>query len=285
MGYVCFDVEESGGIGHVRLSRPDKLNTLIPEFWYELPAIVDEISDSGRCRVLVLSSTGRHFTAGLDLAMFSDATASGSSQAAAAETGRNRASVRLTTLAMQESLSSLERARMPVLVAVQGGCVGGGVDLVTAADCRYATADAWFCVQETNIGMTADVGTLQRLPKLIPEGIAREYAYTGHRMSAARACELGLVNEVFDDQESMLEAVMGIAAEIASKSPLAVHGAKVALVHSRDHSVPESLDHVATWQSGMFHLGDIMETFKAQGEGRAPVYEDLPEVSRGPTRT
>ena len=235
--------------------------------------------------MLVLSSTGRHFTAGLDLAMFSDATASGWSQAAAAETGRNRASVRLTTLAMQESLSSLERARMPVLVAVQGACVGGGVDLVTAADCRYATADAWFSVQETNIGMTADVGTLQRLPKLIPEGIAREYAYTGRRMSAARACELGLVNEVFDDHESMLEAVMGIAAEIASKSPLAVHGAKVALVHSRDHSVPESLNHIATWQSGMFHLGDIMETFKAQSEGRAPVYEDLPEVSRGPTRT
>ena len=285
MGYACFDVEESDGIAHVRLSRGDKLNTMIREFWYELPAIVDEISDSGRARVLVLSSTGRHFCAGLDLSMFSDAASGSSSQAAGeagAEAGRVRAGVRLTAIAMQESLSSLERARMPVLAAVQGGCVGGAVDLVTAADCRYATADAWFCIQEINIGMTADVGTLQRLPKLIPEGVAREYAYTGRRMSAARAQELGLVNEVFDDHESMLEAVMGIAAEIASKSPLAVHGSKVALIHSRDHSVPESLNHVAAWQSGMFQLGDIMETFKAQSEGRAPVYDNLPEVPQGP---
>ncbi len=287
MGYVCFDVEESDGIAHVRLSRGDKLNTMIPEFWYELPAIVDEISDSGRCRVLVLSSTGRHFTAGLDLSMFSEVTAASgsSSPAAGPEAGRVRAGVRLTLLAMQESLSSLERARMPVLAAVQGGCVGGGVDLVTAADCRYATADAWFCIQEVNIGMTADVGTLQRLPKLIPEGVAREYAYTGRRMSAARAHELGLVNEVFDDHESMMDAVMGIAAEIASKSPLAVHGSKVAVVHSRDHSVPESLDHIAAWQSGMFQPGDIMETIEAQSHGRAPVYENLPEVPRGPTQT
>ena len=282
MGYVCFDVEESDGIAHVRLNRGDKLNTMIREFWYELPAIVDEISDSGRARVLVLSSTGRHFCAGLDLSMFSDVTAAESSQGAGPEAGRVRAGVRLTLLAMQQSVGCLERARMPVLAAVQGGCVGGGVDLVTAADCRYATADAWFSIQETSIGMTADVGTLQRLPKLIPEGVAREYAYTARRMSAARARELGLVNEVFDDHESMMESVMGIAAEIASKSPLAVHGAKVAMIHSRDHSVPESLRQIADWQSGMFQPGDIVETFKAQGEGRAPAYQDLPEVPRGP---
>ena len=282
MGYVCFDVEESDGIAHVRLSRGDELNTMIPEFWSELPAVVDEISDSGRCRVMVLSSTGRHFTAGLDLSMFSNVPEAGPPQAAGPEAGRVRAGVRLTVLAMQESLSCLERARMPVLAAVQGGCVGGGVDLVTAADCRYATADAWFCIQEVNVGMTADVGTLQRLPKLIPEGVAREYAYTGRRMSAARAHGLGLVNEVFDDHESMMESVMGIAAEIASKSPLAVHGSKVALIHSRDHSVPESLGHIAAWQSGMFQPGDIMETFEAQSQGRAPAYQDLPEVPRGP---
>ena len=283
MGYACFDVEESGGVAHVRLSRGDELNTMIPEFWSELPAVVDEISDSGRARAMVLSSTGRHFCAGLDLSMFSDAAASGSSsQATGAEAGRVRAGVRLTLLGMQESLSSLERARMPVLAAVQGGCVGGGVDLVTAADCRYATADAWFCIQEINIGITADLGTLQRLPKLIPEGVAREYAYTGRRMSAARAKELGLVNEVFDDHESMLGAVMGIAAEIASKSPLAVHGSKVALIHSRDHSVTESLNHIAAWQSGMFQFGDIAETFEAQSQGRAPVYDDLPEAPKGP---
>lgn len=124
--------------------------------------------------------------------------------------------------------------------------------MVTAADCRYVTADAWFSIQEINIGMTADVGTLQRLPKLIPEGVAREYAYTGRRMWARRGAELGLVNEVFDDQDSMLEGVMGIAAEMAEKSPLAIHGTKEMLLYSRDHPVADALRHTAAWQAGMF---------------------------------
>ena len=278
MGYQCFDVEESAGVAHVRLSRGEQLNTMIPEFWSELPAIVDEISDSGRARVIVLSAQGRHFCAGMDLSVFSsDATLESESD----EIGRRRANVRLSLLHLQRSFSALEEARMPVLAAIQGACVGGGVDLVTAADCRYATADAWFSIHETNIGMTADVGTLQRLPKLIPSGVAREYAYTGRRMPAPRALELGLVNEVFDDHDSMMGAVMDIASEIASKSPLAVHGIKEALNYSRDHSVEDSLRHIALWQSGMFHPGDLEESFRARSEGRAPLYEDLGEIRRG----
>ena len=189
--------------------------------------------------------------------------------------------MRLNLLHLQRSLTALEEARMPVLAAIQGACVGGGVDLVTAADCRYATADAWFSIHEINIGMTADVGTLQRLPKLIPVGVAREYAYTGRRMPAQRARELGLVNEVFDDHASMMEAVMGIASEIASKSPLALYGTKEALNYSRDHSVEDSLRHIALWQSGMLHPDDIIESLKAQSEGRAAAFEDLGEVRRG----
>ena len=278
MGYQCFDVEESAGVAHVRLSRGEQLNTMIPEFWSELPAIVDEISDSGRARVIVLSAQGRHFCAGMDLSVFSsDATLESESD----EIGRRRANVRLSLLHLQRSFTALEEARMPVLAAIQGACVGGGVDLVTAADCRYATADAWFSIHETNIGMTADVGTLQRLPKLIPSGVAREYAYTGRRMPAPRALELGLVNEVFDDHDSMMGAVMDIASEIASKSPLAVHGIKEALNYSRDHSVEDSLRHIALWQSGMFHPGDLEESFRARSEGRAPLYEDLGEIRRG----
>ena len=277
MGYTCFDIEESGGVAHVRLSRGDQLNTMIPEFWSELPAIVDEVSDAGRARVLVLSSTGRHFCAGMDLSVFGDPTLQGES----GEIGRQRANLRLNILHLQRSFTALEQSRMPVLAAIQGACVGGGVDLVTAADCRYATADAWFSIHETNIGMTADVGTLQRLPKLIPLGVAREYAYTGRRLIAERARELGLVNEVFDDHASMMEAVMAVAAEIASKSPLAVHGTKEAINYSRDHTVEESLRHIALWQSGMFHPTDLVESFQAQAEGRPPAYDDLPEVRRG----
>ena len=278
MGYKCFDVEESGGVAHVRLSRGDKANSMIPEFWSELPAIVDEISDSGRARVIVLSAQGRHFCAGMDLSVFAgDATLESES----GEIGRRRANVRLSLLHLQRSFTALEEARMPVLAAVQGACVGGGVDLVTAADCRYATADAWFSIHEINIGMTADVGTLQRLPKLIPPGVAREYAYTGRRIPAPRAHQLGLVNEVFDDHDSMMGAVMDIASEIASKSPLAIHGTKEAINYSRDHTVEDSLRHIALWQSGMFHPEDLEESFRAHSEGRTPRYEDLGETRRG----
>ena len=278
MGYQCFEVEESQGIAHVRLSRGDKANSMIPAFWSELPAIVDEISDAGRARVIVLSAEGRHFCAGMDLSVFSGDS---SLESESSEIGRRRANLRLSLLHLQRAFTALEEARMPVLAAIQGACVGGGVDLVTAADCRYATADAWFSIHEINIGMTADVGTLQRLPRLIPSGVAREYAYTGRRMPAERAHRLGLVNEVFDDQESMMEAVMKTASEIASKSPLAVHGTKEAINYSRDHTVEDSLRHIALWQSGMFHPEDLEESFRAHSEGRTPSYEDLGEIRRG----
>ena len=278
MGYQCFEVDESDRIAHVRLSRGEQLNTMIPEFWSELPAIVDEISDAGRARVIVLSAEGRHFCAGMDLSVFADDSML---EGESTEVGRRRANVRLNLLHLQRSFTALEQARMPVLAAIHGACVGGAVDLVTAADCRYATADAWFSVHEINIGMAADVGTLQRLPKLIPPGVAREYAYTGRRLPARRAHELGLVNEVFDDRDSMMEAVLATATEIASKSPLAMHGTKEAINYSLDHTVEDSLRHIALWQSGMLHPQDLAESFTAQSEGRQPSYEDLPEVRRG----
>lgn len=281
MGYTCFEIDESEGVAHVRLCRPDEFNSMIPEFWTELPEIIGELSDSGRARVVVLSSTGKHFCAGMDLAVFTGGTGAGAGDDVIGELGRRRAALRYSVLHLQGVFTALERARMPVLVAIQGGCVGGAVDMVTAADCRYASADAWFCIQEINIGMTADVGTLQRLPKLIPEGVVRELAYTGRRMDAQRAASLGLVNEVFDDHESLLSGVHEIAAEIASKSPLAVHGTKETINYSRDHSVEDSLAYIAAWQTGMFQPADMMECFRAKAEGREPSFEDLGPLRKG----
>jgi enoyl-CoA hydratase len=184
------------------------------------------------------------------------------------EPGRLREAVRRTVLELQDSLSALEQARMPVIAAIQGGCIGGGVDMVCAADMRYCTEDAFFCIAEINIGMTADVGTLQRLPHLIPQGVVRELAYTGRRLPARRALALGLVNEVFPDHEALVAGALAVAREIAAHSPLAVHGSKEMLNYARDHSVAESLQYMAAWQSGMFQPADMFCRQGAEAPGR-----------------
>ena len=276
MGYRCFDVEIADSVAHVRLNRPDALNTMTADFWRELPEIVTGISAEASARVVVISSTGRHFSAGMDLSVFA-----GDGLAAGTDPGRKHARLRQNAQVLQWSFTALEKARVPVLAAVQGGVIGGAVDLVTACDVRYATADAFFCVQEINIGMTADVGTLQRLGTVVPEGVARELAYTGRRMPAQRAYEVGLVQQVYPDQEALLEGVLGTAREIASKSPLAIWGTKVAMNYARDHSVDDSLEQIATWQAGMFQPEDMVEAFAAKAEGRPPVFPDLLPDPRG----
>lgn len=266
----CFEVEVEGKVAQVRFSRPDELNSMVPEFWQELPELIQRLSDDGGVRAVVLSSTGKHFSAGMDLNVF----LGGSDEPG--EPGRINANRQLMVRRLQEAFTVLERARMPILAAVQGGCVGGAIDLVTACDMRYASADAFFVVQETNIGMTADLGTLQRLPKIIPDGVARELVYTGRRMPAARALQVGLVNEVFDDHAALLAGVTGIATEIAARSPLAIWGSKEMLVYSRDHPVVDGLRHNAVWQTGAFQPADMAEAFTAKAEQRPPVYDDLP---------
>jgi len=276
MAYTCFDVDISHAVAHVRLSRPDALNTMTPAFWRELPEIVTGISDEASARVVVLSSSGKHFSAGMDLSVFT-----GDGLAVDAEPGRRNARLRSNAKVLQWSFTALEKARVPVIAAVQGGVIGGAVDLVTACDLRYASADAFFCVQEINIGMTADVGTLQRLGKVIPEGVARELAYTGRRMSAQRAYEVGLVQQVYADHDALVAGALETAREIASKSPLAIWGTKVAMNYARDHSVDDGLEQIATWQSGMFQPADMMEAFTAKSEQRAPVFPDLLPEPRG----
>jgi enoyl-CoA hydratase len=216
----------------------------------------------------------------MDLSVFTGGGGGGLAGNGSAEVGRQRANLRLGVRKLQDSFTALERARIPVLAAIQGGCIGGAVDLVTACDMRYATDDAFFCIQEINIGMTADVGTLQRLPKLIPEGVAREWAYTGDRIPAARAREVGLVNEVYPDHDALLEGVLDIARRIATKSPLAIWGTKESINYTRDHSVADSLEFIALWQTGMFQPADMMEHFVAKSEQRDPAFDDLLEIRK-----
>lgn len=278
--YECFEVSVSDKVAHLQLKRPDELNTMTPAFWTELPTIVRELDAAAAARVIVLSSTGRHFSAGMDLSVFtggSGLAGSGGVQ----EEGRKRSHLWMMVQHLQESFTALERARMPVLAAIQGGCIGGAVDMVCAADMRYATRDAFFCIQEINIGMTADVGTLQRLPKIIPEGVARELAYTGDRMPAERAQQVGLVNAVFDDHDSLLAGVMDIAGRIATRSPLAIWGTKEMVNYTRDHTVADALRYMAGWQSGMFQPSDMLEEFAAKGDKRDPVFEELPTRPEG----
>ena len=234
-----------------------------------------DIDAGARARAIVISSTGRHFSAGMDLSVFTGDTGLADS-GGVSEAGRRRSQLWMMVQHLQKAFTALEEARMPVLTAIQGGCIGGAVDMVSAADMRYCTADAFFCVKEINIGMTADVGTLQRLPKIIPEGVARELAYTGDRMPAQRALECGLVNQVFDDHESLVSGVLDIAGRIARHSPLAIWGTKEMINYTRDHSVADGFRYIAGWQSGMFQGGDMMEEFAAKAEKRDPTFEDLP---------
>ncbi len=280
MTYTCFDVETKDDIAHIRMIRPDKANSMIPEFWDELPQIVNQLSDGNDARAIVLSAEGRHFCSGMDLSVFADNN-DVSVQSNSKHISRQRASFRTTALQLQRTFSCLEESRLPVLSAIQGACIGGGIDMVSATDLRYATKDAFFCIQEINIGMTADVGTLQRMPKLVPEGVVRELAYTGRNMSASEAKERGFVNEIYEDQDAMDDAVLEIAKEIASKSPMAIWGTKQTLNYGRDHSVADSLEYIATWNAAMFDPDDMAEAFMAQTENRDAEFPDHRPTRKG----
>ncbi|HUN52462.1 MAG TPA: crotonase/enoyl-CoA hydratase family protein [Candidatus Sulfotelmatobacter sp.] len=270
MPYTTFDYMLADHVAHIKFNRPDKLNTMVPAFWTEMIEVFAAIAATPAVRAVVISSTGRHFTAGMDLAVFD-----GLGTAASSDRARVSEQLRRSVLETQESFNVIEACRVPVLAAVQGGCIGGGVDLISACDMRYCTADAFFCIQEINIGMVADVGTLQRLPHLMPAGLVRELAYSGRRLPAAEAKSSGLVNAVHADQASMLEAVLGIARDIAAKSPLAVHGTKEVLKYTRDHSVADGLDYIAVWNAGMLLSEDMAEQMRANQEKRPAKFADL----------
>ncbi|GAA3925350.1 crotonase/enoyl-CoA hydratase family protein [Litoribacillus peritrichatus] len=264
-------VEIKDHIAHVILNRPDALNAMNIDFWREFRGVIEEIDAKAEARVIVLSSTGKHFCAGMDLSVFSNPKALPTK----GDPARMAESLRRLVLDLQDVFNVLESARMPVLSAIHGGCIGGAVDMICATDSRYCTEDAFFTIKETQLGMTADLGTLQRFPKLVPGGIARELAYTGRKFSAQEAKEMGFVNRVFETQEALLEGVMTVAKQIAEQSPMAVAGCKEMINFSRDHSIADSLKYMATWQSGMFRPNDMMKSFAANAQKTTADFEPI----------
>ena len=267
-----FDVEINNSIAHIRFNRPEKRNSMNEDFWTMFPKEVEELDDSGEIRALIVSSTGPHFSAGIDLSMFKDDIVENETDN---ELGRSRGYFLQQLRFLQNAVSCLEAARFPVVTAVQGGCIGGGIDLITAADIRISTKDAFFLIEEINVGLAADIGTIQRLPKIIPAGIAREWTMLGEKVSADRAKEVGLVSSLHDNHEEMMKNAFEIAEKLASKTPLAMWVTKETLNYSRDHTVKESLENVALWNAATLHKEDVMSTMMSKMQKKKPEYRNL----------
>ncbi len=265
----CFSLTTENHIAHLVLNQPDSLNTMHPTFWRELDEVLVQLHKDASARVLVISSTGKHFSAGMALETFAGAITMDD------QSPEGRAAMFDMLGDMQATFTKLETLRLPVIAAIQGGCIGGAVDMVTACCIRYATADAFFCIQEINIGMVADVGTLQRLPKLIPLAVVKELAYTGRRLSAQKALGYGLVNEVFDNPQALLAAALQCASEIAAKPPVAIWGTKQAVHYARDHSVDEALKQMGWLQGAIWSNQHVLEAVMALKAKRPANFADL----------
>ena len=257
-------------IAQVRINRPDKANAMSRAMWSDIRTAFDWIDTTAEARVAVINGNGAHFTSGIDLAMLAGVADEVDDDCE----GRKREKLRRTILDLQDSLTSMERCRKPVLAAIHGACIGGGIDLICCADMRYCSSEAFFSIKEIDMGMTADVGTLQRLPRLIGDGMVRELAYTGRKFLADEAQRLGLVNQVFDTPDALLQGVMQIAADIAAKSPLAIRDTKEMIVYARDHPVADSLNYIATWNAAMLMSSDLQEAMMAGMQKKAPVFRD-----------
>ena len=263
--FNCFKLDVKNHVGNLVLSRPDELNTMSRDFWVELGEVLEVINKDSDIRVVVMSSTGKHFCAGMDLNAFTNGV-DNIPDDKKPDHARIGEAVYRVAKELQEYISTLEKIRVPVIAAIHGGCIGGAVDMVTACDIRLASDDAFFCIQEINIGMAADVGTLQRLPKIIPDSKMREMAYTGRRMYAEEAKEAGLVSGTYGSQEELIEAANKLASEIASKSPVAIYGLKAVMNYSRDHNVNDSLEYNALWSGAMLSQKDMTEQMTANME-------------------
>ena len=258
MQFETLDVDAEGAVATVTLNRPDKLNAMNGAMFRKIGEAFRWIDAETDARAVVLAANGKHFTAGLDLKE--------SGAVMGANTGdpaRVREKLRRHILHLQDCFTALEECRAPVIAAIHGACLGGGIDLVSACDIRVCSADTWFSIQEINVAIVADVGTLQRAPYLLPNGILRELAYTGRKFAADEASKYGFVNSVAQTRDLAIAKATEIATEIASKSPLAVSGTKAILNHSRDHTIADGLDYVATWNSGQLLGEDLMKAATA----------------------
>ena len=267
--YTAFNVELVDKIAHVQINRPEKINSMNAAFWSEIVEIFQWIDDTDEVRVVVLSGAGKHFSSGIDLMMLA-----GVANELGKDVGRNARLLRRKILNLQASFNAVDNCRKPVLAAIQGYCLGGAIDLIAACDMRYAAEDAQFSIKEIDIGMAADVGTLQRLPRIIGDGMLRELAYTGRTFGAEEARGMGLVNRVYSDNASLLDGVMGIAREIASKSPIAVTGTKEMISYMRDHRIDDGLEYVATWNAAMLQSTDLRVAMAAHMSKQKPEFLD-----------
>ena len=270
MNYETLSVTLDNHIATVRLNRPEKANAMNATMWQEIRKAFQWVDETPEARVAILEGEGKLFTAGIDLQMMMGLGPQIQNDC----DGRTREALRRVILDLQDTLTSLERCRKPVLASIHGACVGGGIDLITCADMRYCSADAYFTIKEIDIGMTADVGTLQRLPKLIGEGMARELAYTGRHLPAPEAHEIHLVNRVFDTREALYAGVLEIAASIAAKSPLSIRGTKEMITYARDHTVADGLNYIATWNAAMMMSQDLHEAMTANAARRPAIFKD-----------
>lgn len=270
-----FTLSTTAGVAHLQLNRPERLNTMAPPFFPALRDAVRALHDAGVARALVISSTGKHFCAGMALDVFG-----GDDALLVTDTARARLNFQDTLRKLIDCFTALDEARFPVICAIQGGCIGGALDLATACDIRLCTADAFFTVQEIHIGMMADLGVLQRLMKIVPQGVAREMAYTGDRMNAERALAVGLVNAVLPDAEALLAHAMQLAKNIAAKSPLAIAGSKLALNHARDHGTASALQQMTLLQSAIFDTAEMATAIDAWKKKAVADFPALPPVSK-----
>ncbi|GGE16116.1 enoyl-CoA hydratase [Polymorphobacter glacialis] len=271
MELTTLDYTVDGPIARVTMNRPAALNTMNKEFWPEIIEVFQAIDADPSIRVVIIASTGKHFTAGLDLGW----AGSNSASTEPVDLGRARESFRRHVRTMQESFCIIDRCRVPVIAVVHGACIGGGVDLITACDIRIAAEGSYFTIQEVSIAIVADVGTLQRIPYLLPQGLIRELAYTGRRFPVEEARQYGFVNRVEASHDAALAAADAMAREIAAKSPLVITGIKNVLNAGRDQTIEQGLDYVALWNAGLLQGDDLPNAIRGQLSKTTPVFADL----------
>ncbi len=264
-----FKIEIRNHVAHVAFNRPEKSNALHRASWVEMQDVFESIDKNPDVRCVILSGEGRNFCAGIDLSLLMEVTQFDNISCE----GRKREAIREFIYFLQGTITAIEKCRKPVLAAIHRACIGGAIDIISACDMRYCTEDAFFSIKEVDMGLVADIGTMQRLPKIIPSGIMAELAYTGRKFDGSEAKEIGLVNRIYNDKETMMEDVTAIAEVIAAKSPLVIRGTKEILQYTRDHTVEESLKYMGTYNAAYLLSDDIKEAMRSQMMKDVPKFE------------
>ncbi|CAN5366991.1 crotonase/enoyl-CoA hydratase family protein [soil metagenome] len=266
---AAFQIDHQGAVAHLRLTRPEASNALDASFWRGFGPALRDLDREGTVHALVISGEGRNFCAGMDISVFAGGAILN------ADTAVQRQAFHHAVRDLQDTLSMVERVRFPVIAAIHGACVGAGLDLVSACDLRLAAVDAYFRVEEINIGMMADVGSLQRLPRVMPDAVVRELAYMGSTLDAGRAERIGFVNAVHVDADAVVAAALKMAGAIAAKAPLAVSGSKAAIGYARDHTVAEGLEWAAIMQGSLWNTSDVLAAIQARRTREAADFSPL----------